>query len=79
MRAISAIAVAFAAVLMVPSVARGQEAEPWRLDLSEPVTYHIAEVTPDSRVTERDRTLALWALGAWATRTFESRQTRITT
>ena len=50
---------------MVPSVARGQEAEPWRLDLSGPVTYHIAEVIPDSRVTERDRTLALWALESW--------------
>ena len=34
----------------------------WRLDVSEPVTYWIAEATPESGVTEADRTMARWAL-----------------
>jgi len=44
--------------------ARAQE-DVWRLDVSEPVTYWIAEASPESGVTEADRTMARWALDAW--------------
>jgi hypothetical protein len=37
-----------------------------RLDVSEPLTYFIAEGPPESGVKPADRTLALWALEAWA-------------
>jgi hypothetical protein len=59
-----------AAVLLVPSVlsapthAHAQE-EAWRLDVSGPVTYYIAEASPGSGGDERDAQLALWALQAW--------------
>lgn len=37
----------------------------WRLDVSEPITYWIDAATPESGVTEADRTMARWALEAW--------------
>lgn len=37
----------------------------WRLDVSGPVTYYIAEATPGSGVREEDREMARWALDAW--------------
>jgi hypothetical protein len=39
--------------------------EVWRLDRSEPITYFIAEGSPESGFKEGDRTLAVWALEAW--------------
>lgn len=36
-----------------------------RVDLSEPLTYFIAEGSPESGYREGDRTLAEWALQAW--------------
>jgi hypothetical protein len=56
---------ALALVLMLPARLPAQETEVRRLDVSEPVTYHIADVAPERGVTERDRTLALWALESW--------------
>ncbi len=38
----------------------------WRLDRSVPITYFIAEGSPESGFKEGDRTLAEWALEAWA-------------
>jgi hypothetical protein len=37
-----------------------------RLDVSEPLAYFIAEGPPESGVRPADRTLARWALEAWA-------------
>jgi len=37
----------------------------WRLDLTRPLTYFIAEGSPESGNREGDRSLALWALEAW--------------
>jgi len=37
-----------------------------RLDVSGPLTYFIAEASPESGAMESDRTLARWALEAWA-------------
>ena len=37
----------------------------WRLDRSGPITYFIAEGSPESGFKEGDRTLAEWALEAW--------------
>ena len=54
---------AFLGPMATPGAA--QETGAWRLDVSEPVTYHIAPGVPGSGVTERDRTLALWALERW--------------
>ncbi|MGD2047257.1 MAG: hypothetical protein PVJ80_09325 [Gemmatimonadota bacterium] len=48
-----------------PETAHAQSTDAWRLDVSEPVTYFIEEVTPGSGVAEEDRTLARWALEAW--------------
>ena len=39
--------------------------EVWRLDRSEPITYFIAEGSPESGFKEGDRTLAEWAIEAW--------------
>jgi hypothetical protein len=61
--AIAAFPFAFA-VLGPPARAVAQE-DVWRLDLSGPVTYWIADVTPGSGATEQDRTMARWALDAW--------------
>ena len=41
------------------------QADVWKLDFSEPITYWIAEATPESGVTEADRRMARWALDAW--------------
>ena len=38
----------------------------WRLDVSGPLTYFIAEGPPESGFKAEDRTLAEWALEAWA-------------
>ena len=38
----------------------------WRLDVSEPLTYFIEEGSPESGFKAEDRTLAEWALDAWA-------------
>jgi hypothetical protein len=43
--------------------------DPWRLDVSEPVTYFIAEGSAESGFKEEDRTLAEWALKAWGRQT----------
>lgn len=56
---------ALAALLGPVLPADAQEAAVWRLDISQPLTYHIGEASPDLGVTEDDRTLALWALEAW--------------
>lgn len=67
----SSVAVPAAALLAVtallarPVAVGAQALDAWRLEVSEPVTYFIAEVAPGSGVTERDRTLARWALEAW--------------
>ncbi len=37
----------------------------WRLDRSGPITYFIAEGSPESGFKEGDRSLAQWALEAW--------------
>jgi len=47
-----------------PVAAHAQQAG-WRLDRSEPITYFIAEGSPDSGFKDGDRTLAEWALEAW--------------
>ena len=41
----------------------------WQLDVSEPLTYFIAEGSPESGFKEEDRTLAEWALEAWGKQT----------
>ncbi len=58
-------AAALAAAALAAHPGAAQDGNAWRLDLSETVTYHIAEGAPGSGVTERDRTLALWALERW--------------
>jgi hypothetical protein len=59
-----ALAMLTAATLYAPPGLLAQE-DAWRLDVSEPVTYFIAEGSPDSGSGEADRSLALWALEAW--------------
>lgn len=54
-----------AAFNAVPGKAYAQQA-PWRLDPSVPITYFIADGSPESGFEEGDRTLAEWALEAWA-------------
>jgi len=61
----SGAVLAGATLLALPSTAPAQQLDAWRLDVSEPVTYFIAGVSPGSGVTEDDRTLARWALEAW--------------
>ena len=48
-----------------PAAAYGQQ-DVWRLDRSAPITYFVAEGSADSGFKEGDRTLAEWALEAWA-------------
>jgi hypothetical protein len=48
-----------------PAAAHGQQ-DVWRLDRSVPITYFISEGSADSGFKEGDRTLAVWALEAWA-------------
>ena len=62
--------VTLAAVLLVTSSALATSGpapaqEVWRLDVSQPITYYIAEATPGTGVREEDRMLARWALEAW--------------
>jgi len=59
------VAVAVAHADAAPVAAYSQQ-DVWRLDRSEPITYFIAEGSPDSGFKEEDRTLAQWALEAWA-------------
>jgi hypothetical protein len=54
-------------VLGGPAALCAQEGA-WRLDLTEPVTYFIADGSSDSGTQARDRTLAVWALEAWGAR-----------
>lgn len=53
-----------AAFKAVPAKAYAQQ--PWRLDPSAPITYYIAQGSPESGFREGDRALAEWALEAWA-------------
>ena len=46
-----------------------EQQDVWRLDVSEPLTYFIAEGSPESGFKEEDRTLAEWALKAWGQQT----------
>ena len=57
--------VLFAALTFVCPASLSAQEDAWRIDVSERVTYFIAEGSPDSGATESDRTLALWALEAW--------------
>jgi hypothetical protein len=54
-----------ALVLTGPDPVAAQEADAWRLDPTEPITYYVAPVSSETGVQERDRTLARWALEAW--------------
>lgn len=63
MRVAVSLAVVSASVLGAPSV--GAQADS-RLDVSEPITYFVVQGPPDSGVRGTDRTLAQWALEAWA-------------
>jgi len=54
------------ATALVSAPADGRAQDRGALDVSEPVTYFIAEGPPDAGMTEADRTLARWALEAWA-------------
>jgi hypothetical protein len=62
------IAGALGAPVAAYSAAYGQQ-DVWRLDVSEPVTYFIAEGSAESGFKEEDRTLAEWALEAWGRQT----------
>ena len=53
-----------AGILNAPVVAYTQQ-DVWRLDLSESITYFIAEGSAESGFREGDRALAEWALEAW--------------
>ena len=57
------LSAAFVAAAVPPAAA--QEPDLWRLDLSESVTYFIAEGSAESGFQEGDRALAAWALEAW--------------
>ena len=63
-----AIAGTLGAPVAAYSAAYGQQ-DIWRLDVSEPVTYFIAEGSAESGFQEEDRTLAEWALEAWGRQT----------
>ena len=52
-------------VAAAPPAAAQEPPDLWRLDLSEPVTYFIAEGSAESGFQEGDRALAEWALEAW--------------
>ena len=63
-----AIAGTLGAPVAAYSAAYGQQ-DIWRLDVSEPVKYFIAEGSAESGFQEEDRTLAEWALEAWGRQT----------
>jgi hypothetical protein len=46
-------------------IAADSQQDLWRLDLTEPLTYFIAEGSVESGFKEGDRALATWALEAW--------------
>lgn len=54
-----------AACALGPSAELCAQEDTWRLDVSDPVTYFIAEGSRDSGNLEGDATLARWALEAW--------------
>jgi len=58
-------ALTIAALTLKALVAAYSQQDVWRLDLSEPLTYFIAEGSAESGFREGDRTLAEWALEAW--------------
>ena len=63
---------AVAGALAVPIAACSQQSVVWQLDTSVPLTYYIAEALPEAGTREGDRTLAQWALEAWARQTDSS-------
>jgi len=52
-------------LLTLPIGLGAQEADAWRLDLSQTVTYFIDEGAAEDGFREQDRTLARWALETW--------------
>ena len=52
-------------ILVSPVLVTAQQGF-WKLDVSEPLTYFIAEGSEESGYKEGDRVLAKWALEAWA-------------
>ena len=60
-----ALLLAAFATATAPVAAYGQQ-DVWRLDRSEPITYFVSEGSAESGFKEGDRTLAEWALEAWA-------------
>ena len=65
LRILRVVALTIAAgILNAPVVAHSQQ-DVWRLDLSESITYFIAEGSAESGFKEGDRALAEWALEAW--------------
>ncbi len=62
---VAATATPVEGILNTPLAAYSQQ-DVWRLDHSEPITYFIAEGSAGSGFREGDRTLAEWALKAWA-------------
>ena len=52
-------------ILVSPVLVTAQQGF-WKLDVSEPLTYFIAEGSEESGYKEGDRLLAKWALEAWA-------------
>jgi hypothetical protein len=61
----SIVPVLVACAAWASAVPASAQDDAWRLDVSEPITYYIAEATPGSGVSEEDRTMARWALDAW--------------
>jgi hypothetical protein len=68
MRSVTRSAVVWAAILSMAATILSAQPEPLiaRLPVNGPVTYFIAEGTPDASYRTTDRQLALWALDAWA-------------
>jgi hypothetical protein len=62
------LSAAFVITQAQPAATQGPP-DVWRLDRSEPITYFIAEGSPESGFKEGDRALAEWALEAWARQT----------
>ena len=61
-----------AGALAVPVEACSEQTAGRQLDTSVPLTYYIAEALPEAGAREGDRTLARWALEAWARQTNSS-------
>ena len=58
------------ALALYPPVTFSTQQDVWRLDLSEPLTYFIADGSVDSGFQEGDRRLAEWALEAWGKQSY---------